>query len=83
MGYWSRRFELFIAGLLALGQILGANAIAQPKPDATAQELLNSKQLTYEDWLLYDGIYKKDPEQVGAALARGADANTARDFRRP
>jgi hypothetical protein len=81
----SRRttYSLLLAACGAgLAPVLIASASAQPQPSASVKELIDNKQLTYAEWLLYDGIYKKDAEQVRASLAQGADVNTARDFRR-
>jgi ankyrin repeat protein len=73
---------LFAACGAGLAPVFMASAIAQPQPSASVKELIDTKQLTYAEWLLYDGIYKKDQEQVRASLAQGVDVNTARDFRR-
>jgi hypothetical protein len=74
---------IFIGLQVALTLFCNAAALAQPEPDAAAQKLLDNKEITHAEWLLYDGIYRKDPKQVRTALTRGANATTARDFRSP
>jgi len=44
------------------------------------QKTLEQKGVTYEDWLLYEGLRLKNLEYVAAAIKRGADVNSARDW---
>jgi hypothetical protein len=53
------------------------------QPDARIQQSLTERGINYSEWLLYDGIYKRDPKQVAKALQTGADVNQARDYRGP
>jgi hypothetical protein len=53
---------------------------AQPKPNPYMQKTLEDKGVTYEDWLLYEGLRLKNLEYVATAIDRGADVNNARDW---
>jgi ankyrin repeat protein len=44
------------------------------------QKTLDEKGVTYEDWLLYEGLRLKKLEYVSIAIDKGANVNTARDW---
>lgn len=72
----------FVLTLLCVGLALSAANVvhAQPKPNAQVQKILEDKEISYVDWLLFDGIYTGNVEQVSRALRSGANPNTARNF---
>lgn len=72
-----------VAALVLLGValvLLPASVGAQPKPNPYMQKTLDEKGVSYEDWLLYEGLRLKKLDYVATAINRGADVNSARDW---
>ncbi len=73
----------FVLTLLCVGTsaLSAANVVhAQPKPNAQVQKILEDKEISYVDWLLFDGIYTGNVEQVLRAPRSSTNPNTARNF---
>jgi ankyrin repeat protein len=59
---------------------IAASVHSQPVPHPNVQKILHEKGITYEEWLLYEGIKFRRRDYVAAALEKGADPNTARNW---
>ena len=74
--------QIFVEGLLLLCTFaFAANVHSQPVPHPAVQKTLDEKGITYEEWLLYEGISFRRRAYVAAALEKGADPNNARNWR--
>jgi hypothetical protein len=79
----SRLLRIAIAGIAfpAFSScVVFAQSDSYPRPNAGMQKTLNEKGVRYEEWLLFEGIRSARLEYVRAALEKGADPNTARDW---
>ena len=75
---WSLRVRLVVAAL-ALAAGAGASAQELPKPSPLMQKELDSKGITYTDWLLFHGVRSGNADYITAALKSGADLGKARN----
>lgn len=81
MSAYVARPGAFLALLGALALVAGGGSLAQdlPKPTASVQKELDTKGITYNEWLLFHGIRERNVDYINAAFRAGAELSKARN----
>src|SRR4051812_13715535 len=77
-----RRFNtsaLVGAIVFAIAAVPKAFPFDPPRPNPYLEKQLVDQGISHQEWLLFDGIRKRNTEQVAYALDQGVDPNDARD----